>query len=34
MRYFLRRTLHSLLLLIGVSILSFLLAEIAPGDYF
>jgi len=29
-----RRALHALLLLIGVSLLSFLLLELAPGDYF
>jgi len=29
-----RRALHGLLLLIGVSALSFLLVELAPGDYF
>jgi peptide/nickel transport system permease protein len=29
-----RRALHALLLLFGVSILSFILVELAPGDYF
>jgi peptide/nickel transport system permease protein len=34
MRYIARRLLHGLLLLVGVSLLSFLLADLAPGDYF
>ncbi len=34
MRYAARRLLHSLVLLIGVSLLSFLFANLAPGDYF
>jgi peptide/nickel transport system permease protein len=29
-----RRALHGLLLLVGVSLLSFVLLELAPGDYF
>jgi peptide/nickel transport system permease protein len=29
-----RRAVHGLLLLVGVSVLSFVLAELAPGDYF
>jgi peptide/nickel transport system permease protein len=29
-----RRALHGLLLLVGVSLLSFVLVELAPGDYF
>jgi len=33
-RYIARRALHGLFLLIAVSVLSFLLAGIAPGDYF
>lgn len=33
MRYLLRRAWHALFLLIGVSLLSFLFAELAPGDY-
>jgi peptide/nickel transport system permease protein len=32
--YIARRILHALLLLIGVSLFSFLLLELAPGDYF
>lgn len=34
MNYLARRLGHSLLLLIGVSMLTFLFAELAPGDYF
>ena len=34
MRYIGRRLLHGLLLLAGVSVLSFVFAELAPGDYF
>ena len=34
MKYFARRLLHSLLLLIAVSVLSFLFAELAPGDFY
>jgi peptide/nickel transport system permease protein len=34
MRYIGRRLLHGLLLLVAVSLLSFLLADLAPGDYF
>ena len=34
MRYLWRRTIHGLFLLVGVSLLSFLLLEMAPGDYF
>jgi peptide/nickel transport system permease protein len=34
MRYIARRLLHGLLLLVGVSLLSFLFADLAPGDYF
>jgi peptide/nickel transport system permease protein len=34
MRFLLRRTLHGLLLLIGASVISFLLANLAPGDFF
>ncbi len=34
MRFLLRRALHSCLLLIGASALSFLLASFAPGDFF
>jgi peptide/nickel transport system permease protein len=34
MRYVARRLLHGLLLLVGVSVLSFVFAELAPGDYF
>src|SRR5687768_13694759 len=33
MRYFWRRLLHASFLLIGVSLLSFLFTELAPGDY-
>lgn len=33
MRYLLKRLLHALFLLIGVSLLSFLFSELAPGDY-
>jgi peptide/nickel transport system permease protein len=34
MRYFFKRLVHSILLLIGVSILSFLFTSLAPGNYF
>jgi peptide/nickel transport system permease protein len=34
MKYALRRLLHSLILLAGVSVLSFLFADLAPGDFF
>jgi peptide/nickel transport system permease protein len=34
MRYAARRLLHGLLLLAGVSLLSFLFADLAPGDFF
>ena len=34
MRYIARRLLHGLLLLAGVSVLSFAFADLAPGDYF
>ena len=34
MRYLLRRLLHAVLLLWGVSVLSFVFLEMAPGDYF
>ena len=34
MRFLFRRVLHSLLLLIGASMISFLLANLAPGDFF
>jgi peptide/nickel transport system permease protein len=34
MRYFARRLAHSLILLAGVSILTFLFAELAPGDFY
>jgi peptide/nickel transport system permease protein len=34
MKYAVRRLLHSLLLLAGVSLLSFLFADLAPGDFF
>ena len=34
MRYLGRRLLHGLLLLVGVSVLSFAFADLAPGDYF
>jgi peptide/nickel transport system permease protein len=34
MRYIARRLLHGLLLLVGVSVLSFVFANLAPGDYF
>ncbi len=34
MKYAARRLLHSLFLLAGVSILSFLFADLAPGDFF
>lgn len=34
MRFLFRRALHSVLLLIGASVLSFLLTNLAPGDFF
>ena len=34
MKYAAQRLLHSLLLLAGVSLLSFLFADLAPGDFF
>lgn len=34
MAYFRRRLLHSVFLLLGVSVLSFVLCELAPGDFF
>ena len=34
MRYAARRLVHSALLLVGVSIFSFLLSEVAPGDFY
>ncbi len=34
MTYFARRVLHSVIVLLGVSILSFLFAAMAPGDFF
>ncbi|MBZ5585053.1 MAG: ABC transporter permease [Acidobacteriia bacterium] len=34
MKYLARRTFHGLALLLGVSVLSFLFAQLAPGDYF
>ncbi len=34
MRYAFRRLIHGVLLLVGVSILSFVLGALAPGDYF
>jgi peptide/nickel transport system permease protein len=34
MRYLLRRLGHALLLVLGVSVLSFLFVELAPGDFF
>lgn len=34
MKFLARRALHSLLLLFGASVLSFLLVRLAPGDYF
>jgi peptide/nickel transport system permease protein len=34
MRYFSRRLLHSAILLVGVSALSFAFITLAPGDYF
>ena len=34
MRYFLRRSAHALLLVIGVSMLTFLFTTLAPGNYF
>lgn len=33
-KYIARRTLHALVLLFGISVLSFLLLDLAPGDYF
>lgn len=34
MRFLLRRAVHSLFLLVGASVLSFILVDLAPGDYF
>jgi peptide/nickel transport system permease protein len=34
MRYFLRRTLHAVFLLFGVSLLTFLFSALTPGNYF
>jgi peptide/nickel transport system permease protein len=34
MRYFIRRTLHAVFLLFGVSLLTFLFSALAPGNYF
>ena len=34
MRYFLRRTLHAVFLLFGVSVLTFLFSALTPGNYF
>ena len=34
MRYLVRRIIHGLFLLLGVSLLSFILLELAPGDFF
>jgi peptide/nickel transport system permease protein len=34
MRYFLRRTLHAVFLLFGVSLLTFLFSAMTPGNYF
>ncbi len=34
MRYLIRRAAHALYLLVGVSLLSFILMELAPGDFF
>jgi peptide/nickel transport system permease protein len=34
MRYFLRRTLHAVFLLFGVSLLTFLFSAVTPGNYF
>ena len=34
MRYFLKRLLHAIFLLLGVSILSFVFTSLAPGNYF
>ena len=34
MRYIARRALHAVFLMIAVSVLSFLFADLAPGDYF
>jgi peptide/nickel transport system permease protein len=34
MRYFIRRTLHAIFLLLGVSLLTFLFSALAPGNYF
>lgn len=34
MRFLARRMMHSVLLLLGVSLLSFLMAELAPGNFF
>src|SRR5437879_13821321 len=34
MRFLLRRLIHAIFLLLGVSILTFLFTSLAPGDYF
>jgi ABC-type dipeptide/oligopeptide/nickel transport system permease component len=34
MRYFVRRTLHAVFLLFGVSLLTFLFSALTPGNYF
>ncbi|PYX96108.1 MAG: ABC transporter substrate-binding protein, partial [Acidobacteria bacterium] len=34
MPYFLRRAAHSIVVLVGVSILSFVFIELAPGEFF
>src|SRR5215469_5535926 len=34
MRYIARRVLHGFLILIAVSLISFLFAKLAPGDYY
>jgi len=34
MRFLSRRLIHAIFLLFGVSILTFLFASLAPGDYF
>ena len=34
LRYFTRRLLHGLFLVVGVSLLTFFLLQLAPGDFF
>src|SRR5690348_1859440 len=34
MRFLARRTVHSLILMLAVSVLSFLFADLAPGDFY